>query len=226
MTCSEALTSCNGYFLLTLAILAIGLNLVPLVADYATEGSPFENAISCYEWWLPGILGGGILVLPVVAMTFAAKKRGSCNSRTGMLTSALLSIVGIAGALYCVLISLYALAQGPLLCEVSQDATVESCDFNLRNISLISNVNFNMKWYFENGCNSEMNKTRALLGTGQGVLTTLDLNEMQQKNIHLIAFAGLSMVALLEILLSALQIVSGTFGCLCGTSKRRRDMHM
>ncbi|KAG2462781.1 T4S20 protein, partial [Polypterus senegalus] len=204
MTCSEALTSCNGYFLLTLAILAIGLNLVPIVADYATEGSPFQNAISCYEWWLPGILGGGIL----------------------MLTSVLLSIVGIAGALYCVLISLYALAQGPLLCDVRQDAIEGSCDFNLRNISLISNVNFNMKWYFENGCESVMNKTRPLLGTGQGHLPTLYLNEMEQKNIHLIAFAGLSMVALLEILLSALQIVSGTFGCLCGTSKPRRNMPM
>ncbi|XP_039597285.1 transmembrane 4 L6 family member 20-like isoform X2 [Polypterus senegalus] len=176
----------------------------------------------------PGYLNFGRrrVVLPVVAMTFAAKKRGSCNSRTGMLTSVLLSIVGIAGALYCVLISLYALAQGPLLCDVRQDAIEGSCDFNLRNISLISNVNFNMKWYFENGCESVMNKTRPLLGTGQGHLPTLYLNEMEQKNIHLIAFAGLSMVALLEILLSALQIVSGTFGCLCGTSKPRRNMPM
>nr|XP_006638044.1 PREDICTED: transmembrane 4 L6 family member 20 [Lepisosteus oculatus] len=221
MTCCEGFTSCNGFFLISLCILAIAFNLLPLFADYSMDGRLFQKPVSCFEWWLPGVLGGGILVLPAVAMTFAAKKRGSCNSRTGMLLSAFFCIISIVGAIYCVLISLIALASGPLICQ-DPDAGLSSCTFSLGNISSLSTLNFDIGWYLQfDGCHNSTG------GEGNGTWVPLghsftNLDESQIVNLHLITFSGLSVVALLEIIFSLLQIVAGICGCLCGTSKRRR----
>ncbi|KAK6478601.1 transmembrane 4 L6 family member 20-like [Huso huso] len=230
MTCCEGFTSCNGFFLMALSILAICLNLLPLVINYAMDSNLFVNAISCYEWWLPGVIGGGILVLPAVAMSLAAKKGGSCNSRTGMLMSAVLCLPSIIGAIYCVLISLYALGKGPLICEKGSGASLSSCDFTISNISSLANLNLNLDWYLNNdSCDgvslppdSETNST--LLNLAENL--NIDLDTANLKNYHLVTFAGLSVIGLLEIIVSALQIVAGAFGCLCGTSKRRRGQPM
>ncbi|MBN3296747.1 transmembrane 4 L6 family member 20 [Amia ocellicauda] len=223
MTCCEGFTSCNGFFLMSLSIIAMVLNLLPMMANYAMDGQLFENPVSCFEWWLPGLVGGGILVLPAVSMAFAAKKGGSCNSRIGMLLSAFLCIVSIIGALYCVLISLFALGSGPLICKGPQ-AGLSSCDFSIKNISSYSELNFDITWYLEaDGCRNVTERS----GTGNHFVNadlSIDLNEAQLVNLHLITFAGLSAVALLEIIFSVLQIMAGLCGCVCGTSNRTRPV--
>ncbi|MEE6500740.1 hypothetical protein FKM82_003906 [Ascaphus truei] len=133
MTCTENWTSCNGFFLLVLALLSIAFNLTPLIADYVEDGRLLHSPISCYEWWLPGLVGGGLLVLPAVSMTLAARKKGSCNSRGGMLTSSLLSLVSIIGAAYCSVVSIFAIARGPLICDTGSN-DLNSCDYTLTNL--------------------------------------------------------------------------------------------
>ncbi|MBN3275968.1 T4S20 protein, partial [Polyodon spathula] len=207
MTCCEGFTSCNGFFYMALSVLAICLNLLPLVIDYTTDGNLFVNPVSCYEWWLPGVIGGGILVLPAVAMSHAAKK---------MLMSAVLCLPSIIGAMYWVLISLYALGRGPLIYEKGSGAHLSSCDFTINKTSSTAHVDFN--WYLnKDGCgavslppDSETNST--LLNSAENL--NIDLDAVSVKNYHLITFAGLSILGLLEIVVSLLQIIAGAFGCL------------
>ncbi|KAG9348222.1 hypothetical protein JZ751_001957, partial [Albula glossodonta] len=196
MTCCEAFTSCNGFVLLSLCIIAMVLNLVPMFADYAMDKVLFHHPVSCFEWWLPGVVGGGILVLPSVTMAFAAKKRGSCNSRCGMLLTSCLCVLGVIGALYCVLVSFFALGTGPLICQ-GTDASLSSCTFTLNDIGSLSELNFDISWYFnENGC---WNKTQD--GTeGNRILGEegLELDKNELVNLHLVTFAGLVAVGLME----------------------------
>ncbi|KAJ8280544.1 hypothetical protein GJAV_G00056090 [Gymnothorax javanicus] len=220
MTYCEAFTSCNGFILLSFCIIAMVLNLMPMFADYAIDGFLFRHSVSCFEWWLPGLVGGGILVLPSVAMTFAAKKRGSCNSRCGMLLSAFACLIGVVGALYCLLVSFFALGTGPLICE-GADASLSSCNFTIKDIGSLAQMDFDITWYFnENGC---WNTTEG--GTQGGRILGdmgLELDGYQLVNLHLVTFGGLVAMALLEVIFSLLQVFAGICGCICGTSKKRR----
>ncbi|XP_067851198.1 transmembrane 4 L6 family member 20-like isoform X2 [Heptranchias perlo] len=126
----------NGSCLLALTILAIILNMIPLIVDYH-DGQLFQNSISCYEWWLPGVFGGGILVIPAVSMSLAARKGQKCNTRTGMLLSALLSLISVIGALYCALVSLHSLVKGPLVCDTASHS-LENCNFSIEDIKCFS----------------------------------------------------------------------------------------
>ncbi|XP_072263807.1 transmembrane 4 L6 family member 20 [Pyxicephalus adspersus] len=224
MTCTESWSTFNGFFLLVLAILAILLNLTPLIADYVEDGRLFHSSISCYEWWLPGLIGGGLLVLPAVSMTLAARKKGSCNSRCGMLSSSLLCVFSIIGGIYCTLIAIFAISRGPLICEKGSN-TLEHCDYTLKNFSDFQSLNFDLAWYLNSTCLSpSINST--IHGNSQRDFLDfeLDLNidVESQKLIHIIVYVSLAIVGLLEVATSVSQIVAGLFGFLCGTSKRHK----
>ncbi|KAM4771776.1 transmembrane 4 L6 family member 20 [Rhinophrynus dorsalis] len=225
MTCTEKWSSCNGFFLLFLSLLAIAFNLTPLIADYVEDGRLLHSPISCYEWWLPGLVGGGLFVLPAVSMTLAARKKGSCNSRCGMLTSSLLSLVGIIGAAYCSLISIIAIAQGPLICETGTN-DLNNCAYSLANLSSYEELSFNLAWFLNSTCLPTPDSSGT---SGQGVIQErnidLELNENTQKIIHIVVFVSLAIIGLLEILVAINQIVAGLFGLICGTTKKRRESY-
>ncbi|KAM3931739.1 transmembrane 4 L6 family member 20 [Leptodactylus fuscus] len=222
MTCTEKWSSCNGFSLLVLALLAIALNLTPLVADYVEDGRLFYSPISCYEWWLPGLVGGGLLVLPAVSLTLAARKKGSCNSRTGMLSSSLFSVISILGSVYCTVISIYAIGKGPLICEKGSN-TLDHCDYTLGKLSALQNLTFDLKWFLNDTCIPSNDNVTVF---ARNMLPDFELDFAidvdSQKIIHLTVFVGLSIVGLLQAIVAASQIVAGLFGCLCGTSKRGR----
>ncbi|XP_075056631.1 transmembrane 4 L6 family member 20 [Mixophyes fleayi] len=234
MTCTENWTTCNGFSLMLLALLAIALNLTPLVADYVEDGRLFYNPISCYEWWLPGLIGGGLLVLPAVSMSLAARKKGSCNSRAGMLSSSLLSLVAIVGGAYCTVIAIYAISKGPLICEKGSKS-LEQCDYTLNDLRNIQNLNFELGWFLNDTCiptSSDVTPTSSSGNvTGRWFIQErildfeldLQINENTQKIIHITVFVGLAIIGLLEAIVSISQIVAGLFGCICGTTKREDD---
>ncbi|XP_069620220.1 transmembrane 4 L6 family member 20-like [Ranitomeya imitator] len=226
MTCTEKWSSCNGFFLLVLALLAIALNLTPMVADYVEDGRLFYSPISCYEWWLPGLIGGGLLVLPAVSMTLAARKKGSCNNRAGMLCSSLWSVLSILGSAYCVLISIYAISKGPLICEKGKN-TLDFCDYTLGNLSTLQTLKFDLAWFLNGSCIYSPPVDDNVTGFAREWLPDFDLNfkidEDIQKIIHITVFVGLAIVGLLEILVALSQIVAGLFGFICGTSKPKKN---
>ncbi|KAM4693343.1 transmembrane 4 L6 family member 20 [Discoglossus pictus] len=223
MTCTESWTSCNGFLLLALSLLAIAFNLTPLIADYVEDGRLLHSPISCYEWWLPGLVGGGLLVLPAVSMSLAARKKGSCNSRGGMLTSSILSLVSIIGAAYCTLISIYAIARGPLICETGSN-DLNTCDYQLGNFSNFKDLNFDLNWFLNSTCLPLQSPSN---GTGRGIVQEryldLEFNEDMQKTVHLAVFVALAIIGLLEAVVGISQTAAGLFGFLCGTTKKRKQ---
>ncbi|XP_078060194.1 transmembrane 4 L6 family member 20-like [Mustelus asterias] len=234
----------NGSCLLALTILAIVLNMVPLIFN-CYDGRLFQNPVSCYEWWLPGVFGGGILVIPTVSMTLAARKGQNCNTRTGLLLSALLSLISVLGALYCALVSLHSLTKGPLVCE-TENHSLENCSLSIEDIKSLSNLKIDLKWFLEDECGinqtgfhtlpvapSELpgansstapnNKFIVSSLKAASIAPTLETDVSFQKAVHMITFSGLFLIGVLEMIVSAMQIMVGVCGCVCGTSRRRRS---
>ncbi|XP_072330096.1 transmembrane 4 L6 family member 20-like [Scyliorhinus torazame] len=234
----------NGSCLLALTILAIVLNMIPLIVN-CQDGRLFQSSISCYEWWLPGVFGGGILVIPTVSMSLAARKGQKCNTRTGLLLSALFGLVSVLGALYCALVSLHSLIKGPLVCN-TESHSLENCSFSIEDIKSLSKVNIDLKWFMEANCGinqtgshivpfvptdptgtnfstAPINKLTVSSVKATPTAPTLETDVRFQKMIHRITFSGLFLVGVLEVMVSAMQIIVGVCGCICGTSRRRRS---
>ncbi|XP_017384594.1 transmembrane 4 L6 family member 20 [Cebus imitator] len=225
MTCCEGWTSCNGVSLLVLLLLGVVLNAIPLIVNLIEEDQFSQNPISCFEWWFPGIIGAGLLVIPATTMSLAARKRACCNSRTGMFLSSLFSVITIIGAGYCVAISTLALLEGPLMCN-SQVNSTANCEFSLTNISYIHPESFNLQWFFNDSCvppTGVNNPTSNDITASGWRVAGLHFNSEENKHrlIHFSVFVGLLIVGILELLFGLSQIVIGFLGCLCGVSKRR-----
>ncbi|XP_054442102.1 transmembrane 4 L6 family member 20 [Pteronotus mesoamericanus] len=225
MTCCEGWTSCNGFSLLVLLLLGVVLNVIPLIVNRLDEGKFLQNPISCFEWWFPGIIGAGLMVVPAATMSLAARKRACCNNRGGMCLSSLLNAFTVVGAVYCMLVSAQAVLNGPLICH-SPDNSTSSCEFSLDKLGSIHSDSFNLDWYAKGSCvlpndlnSSTMNDTVAS-DWRNGTLPSRSKEE-RYKTIHFSVFVGLLLVGSLELLFGLSQIVIGFLGCLCGVSKRR-----
>ncbi|ELW71251.1 transmembrane 4 L6 family member 20 [Tupaia chinensis] len=226
MTCCEGWTSCNGFGLLVLLLFGIVLNAVPLIVNLVEEDKLFESPISCFEWWFPGIVGAGVMVIPATTMSLAARKRGCCNNKTGMFLSSLLNVITIIGAVYCMLVSIQALAKGPLICNTPGNT---NCEFSLKNLSDIQPESFNLHWFFNDTCvppgNSNIPNTNNTWPSNWTAYS-LDFSSEEDKRriIHFATFLGLLLVGILEVLFGLSQIVIGFLGCLCGVSRRRSQI--
>ncbi|XP_053454285.1 transmembrane 4 L6 family member 20 [Nycticebus coucang] len=212
MSCCEGWTSCNGFGLLVLLLLGVILNAIPLVMNLLEEDQSFQNPISCFEGWFPGIIGAGLMVIPATTMALAARKRQCCNNRTGMFLSSLFSVITIIGAVYCMLVSLQALSEGPLVCS-SQANSSAKCEFSFKNLSDIHPESFTLQWFYNNSC------ILPILNN-----PTFNTTTSQHTIVHFSVFLGLLLVGILEVLFGLSQIVIGFLGCLCGVSKRNRPV--
>ncbi|XP_056420498.1 transmembrane 4 L6 family member 20 isoform X3 [Hyla sarda] len=167
-------------------------------------------------------------VLPAVSMTLAARKNKSCNNRIGMLSSSLLCVVSIIGSAYCTLISIYALSKGPLICEKGSN-TLDHCDYTLGNLSNIQTLTFDLAWFLNDTCiptsPADDNVTAFFRDGLPNFVPDFEIDERSQKIIHITVFAGLATVGLLQMIVALSQIVSGFFGCICGTSKFKKNRH-
>ncbi|XP_007964688.3 transmembrane 4 L6 family member 20 [Chlorocebus sabaeus] len=228
MTCCEGWTSCNGFSLLVLLLLGVVLNAIPLIVSFIEEDQSSPNPISCFEWWFPGIIGAGLMAIPATTMSLTARKRACCNNRTGMFLSSLFSVITVIGALYCTLISIQALLEGPLMCN-SQGNSTANCEFSLKNISDIHPEDFNLQWFFNDSCippTGFKNPTSNDFMASGWRASSLHFNSEENKHrlIHFSVFLGLLLVGILELLFGLSQIVIGFLGCLCGVSKRRSQI--
>lgn len=224
MTCCEGWTACNGFSLLVLLLLGVVFNLIPIVMK-AVEDQSFQNPISCFEWWFPGIIGAGAMVIPATTMALAARKRACCNNRTGMFLSSFLNVITIVGAVYCMLVSLLALSEGPLICNSLGNSTA-NCEFSLKNLTDFHPESFNLQWFLNESCIPSNYPTTNNDNRASGwkdVDFNLDFSSKQgrYRTVHLAVFLGLLLVGILEVLFGLSQLVIGFLGCLCGVSKRR-----
>ncbi|KAM5326589.1 transmembrane 4 L6 family member 20 [Glossophaga mutica] len=219
MTCCEGWTSCNGFSLLVLLLLGVGLNLIPLLVNRIDEGKFLQNPISCFEWWFPGILGAGLMVIPATTMSLAARKRACCNNRGGMFLSSFLNLLTIIGAVYCILVSAQALMKGPLICH-SPDNSTSSCEFSLDKLG-IRPESFDLQWFTKESCVLPNDPNSPPVNDWGNYTLPSGSKEERYKKIHFSVFVGLLLVGGLELLFGLSQILIGFLGCLCGVSKRR-----
>ncbi|XP_016053186.1 PREDICTED: transmembrane 4 L6 family member 20 [Miniopterus natalensis] len=226
MTCCEGWTSCNGFSLLALLLLGIVFNAIPLVVNRVENGQSFQNPISCFEWWFPGIIGAGLMAVPATVMSLGARKRACCNNKTGMFFSSLLNVITVIGAAYCVLVSLQAFMQGPLICNDPGNGTA-SCEFS-KDSFRIHPESFNLQWFLSDSCVPPTSSTPTVNDTMPHNRRTFGLHFSSKtdkhKTIHFVVFLGLLLVGSLEFLFGLSQIIIGFLGCLCGVSKRPRGL--
>ncbi|XP_020035520.1 transmembrane 4 L6 family member 20 [Castor canadensis] len=222
MTCCEGWTSCNGFSLLILLLLGIILNAIPLGISLVEEDQASQNPISCYEWWFPGIIGAGLLVIPATTMSLAARKRACCNNKTGMFLSSLLNVITVIGAVYCMLVSLQALLEGPLICN-SQGNSTFSCEFSFKNLSDFHPESFNLQWFFNDSCVSSTSSKNTDINNNWKIPNS-NSEEDRHRIFHFSVFTSLLIVGILELLFGLSQILIGFLGCLCGISRRRSQI--
>ncbi|KAM4835884.1 transmembrane 4 L6 family member 20 [Thomomys bottae] len=222
MTCCEGWTSCNGFSLLVLLVLGVVLNLIPLGISLVEED---QNPISCYEWWFPGIIGAGLMAIPATAMSLAARKRACCNNKTGMFLSSFLNVITIIGAVYCMLVSLQALAEGPLICN-SQSNQTATCAFSLKNLSDFQPKSFNLQWFFNGSCIAPSSTKHTITKDTAGTwgIPSSNSEEDRHRIFHFSVFLSLLIVGSLEVLFGLSQIIIGFLGCLCGVSRPRSQI--
>ncbi|XP_008824072.1 transmembrane 4 L6 family member 20 [Nannospalax galili] len=223
MTCCEGWTSCNGFCLLILLLLGVILNAIPLGISLV-EDSASQNPISCYEWWFPGIIGAGLMAIPATTMSLAARKRACCNNRTGMFLSSLSNVITVIGAVYCMLVSLQALAEGPLICN-SQANSTSSCEFSLKNLSNFHPESFNLQWFFNDTCVPSSLENPTINNMVSNWRIPRSNSEADRHRIfHFSVFLSLLLVGILEVLFGLSQILIGFLGCLCGVSRQRSQI--
>ncbi|XP_012864375.1 PREDICTED: transmembrane 4 L6 family member 20 [Dipodomys ordii] len=222
MTCCEGWTSCNGFSLLVLLLLGVVLNAIPLGISLVEKDQAFQNPISCYEWWFPGIIGAGLMAVPATIMSLSARKRGCCNNKTGMFLSSLLNAITVIGAGYCMMVSLQALAEGPLICN-SQGNHTATCQFSLKNLSDFHPESFNLQWFFNGSCVAPVSiksPTAEDIAKDWGIPSS-NSEEDRYRIFHFSVFIGLLVVGILEVLFGLSQILIGFLGCLGGVSRPR-----
>ncbi|XP_007520162.1 transmembrane 4 L6 family member 20 [Erinaceus europaeus] len=225
MTCCEGWTSCNGISLLVLILAGVILNCIPLVVKLVDGDEYSKDPISCFEWWFPGIIGAGLMAIPATTMALSARKRACCNNRVGMFLSSILNVITIIGAVYCMLVSLIALLQGPLICN-SHINGAANCEFSLGNLSSFDPESFDLQWFFNETCTpftGSNNDISNNITAGQGKILNWDSDaeDNRYKMVHLSVYLGLLLVGIFEVLFGLSQILIGFLGCLCGVSKRR-----
>nr|XP_056706309.1 transmembrane 4 L6 family member 19 [Euleptes europaea] len=199
-TCSRILGPC----LLTLGLLSIVANIFLLFPSwewqYLTIGRITKNAII-----VPGVWGGGLLVLPAAIHITAVGWRWSSVHNSGtcqsMFLSIILSALALLGSAACFILSGVGVTEGPLC---------------------LYNSTYNQKKIQQWDYPFLIMDTPDLNSRTQNYLYDPSLWNsvcIEPRNVvawNVYFFFALLIINMVEMVLAALQIINGFFGCICG----------
>ncbi|KAM6949509.1 transmembrane 4 L6 family member 5 [Aplochiton taeniatus] len=182
--------------LYVLALVSVICNIMAFFPDFKTEFTTADkDGVSRLTKEVPymgGLIGGGIMVLIPAIHIHLTSTKGCCANRCGMFLSIGFGAVGVAGALYSLTVAALAMANGP------------TC--------LWANPKFPTGPVWGEPF---ANSTGSYLGDRElWKVCTLPKNVVEF-NVGL--FSTLLVAGSLELVLCAIQMVNGLFGCLCGT---------
>ncbi|XP_026881712.1 transmembrane 4 L6 family member 1 [Electrophorus electricus] len=193
--CTGKWAKCTADLLFPLALCCIVANILLFFPNGKVWST---KKITEAIWYLPGIIGGGILVFLPASLIRAVGTEGSCfSNRCGMMLSMVMSGLGVAGTLYCILVSVVGLQDGPL-CDTGDGVFIYP----------FSNQTLNESYLFKQ--------------------EIWEVCEQPENVVlwNVVLFSILLGVGTLEAVLSLTQVTNGLVGCLCGTSMNHRQASM
>ncbi|KAM4677273.1 transmembrane 4 L6 family member 4-like [Discoglossus pictus] len=189
-----------GVSLYPFAFISIVANIFLLFpgwsVDYVTDPS---NKLTPEVLFLGGIIGGGILVLiPAIHIQATGRREGCCNNRCGMFLSILFAAIGVAGAVYCFAVSVLGMVKGP------------TCLFTVNNQS---------EWgrpFYTNL--SQFSEESYLFNR---TIWSVCTEPSGVAEFNVILFSIMLSASAITLILCAVQVFNGLFGCLCGTCGKK-----
>lgn len=186
-----------GVSLYPLVVINIVCNVILLFPGWSVDHIKNADVEMTPEvLYFGGLIGGGLLVLIPAIHIQATGKKGCCANRCGMFLSILFAAVGVAGGAYGFAVSILGMVNGPAC--VYNNGTFE--DWGIPFKTDLKSVN-NSHYLFNKDLWSVCEKP-------EGVV-----------EFNVILFALMLASSGLALILCAVQMVNGLFGCLCGTCR-------
>ncbi|KAL0970022.1 hypothetical protein UPYG_G00236080 [Umbra pygmaea] len=166
--------------------------------EYAKVDSEGNGArITDEVKYMGGLIGGGLMCLVPAIHIHLTSSNGCCANRCGMFLSIGFAAAGVVGALYSLSTSALGLSNGPVCLYKPKTGTE--------------------MWgrpFLEDEGN--------YLGNTSLWNTCIEPDNVVEFNVGL--FATLLVAACVELVLCAIQMVNGLFGCLCGTCSSKEEV--
>ncbi|CAN9509813.1 unnamed protein product [Ophioblennius macclurei] len=179
------------YILAPLSIICNAMLFFPdFKTEYAEQDMEGNSQITTEVKYMGGLIGGGVLALiPAIHIHLTGVKT-CCANRCGMFLSIFFAALGVTGGLYSMIVAALGLFHGP------------TCLWKPDNEGLQWGTPF-------------VNRTESYLTDSETWHTCIEPKDVVEFN--LVLFSILLVAAALQIILCAIQMVNGLFGCLCGT---------
>lgn len=186
--CTGACSKVIAVCLYVLAALSIICNIVLFFPGLETKYvANNEEQITQEVKYMGGLIGGGLMVLIPAIHIHLTSADKCCANRCGMFLSIGFAAAGVLGALYSLTVASLGLANGP------------TC--------LMSNSQWGAP--FANSSGSYLTHSE------WWPLFCREPEDVVEFNVGL--FSTLLVAACIELILCAVQMVNGLFGCICGT---------
>ncbi|KAM8972769.1 transmembrane 4 L6 family member 5-like [Pelodytes ibericus] len=197
--CTGKCAKCIGVSLYPLTVLCILANIFLLfpgleIGPVSHPGDQLTQEVL----FLGGVIGGGILVLIPAIHIQATGREGCCNNRCGMFLSILFAAIGVVGSVYCFAVSIQGMVRGPK-CEYLPPGSINTTWGQpfYGELKTVSNISYLFNTTSWDDCIFPPNVV-----------------------VYNITLFSIALIASgVEIVLCAVQMFNGLFGCLCGTCR-------
>ncbi|XP_053168991.1 transmembrane 4 L6 family member 19 [Hemicordylus capensis] len=204
-TCARILGPC----LLTLGLLSILANILLLFPSwewqYLKMGHITKKAVI-----MPGVWGGGLMVLPAAVQITAVgwRQRSSCSFGTcqKMFLSIVLSVLALLGSTTCFILSGVGVTDGPLcLYNVTRDdMKMQSWGYPFPKMSHQALKSGTRNYLYE-----------------PSLWNSVCIEPPNVVTWNIYFFFALLIINMVEMVLASLLIINGFVGCLCGSCDKK-----